>query len=123
MKSFRTRISVAALLGILCLSSSRAEQLPVVEQAEIQPLAVHVKRLMEALDYVGRPLSDAEKAQLRQAMNHADEAEALRQIQTVLDPHCLAGVHINPESRVKVAPGPAPRNLVEQGWAISNRTA
>src|SRR6185436_2716518 len=37
-------------------------------------------------------------------------------IQSVLDPHCLFAVHINPEMRVKVAPGPAKPELVEQGW-------
>ena len=37
-------------------------------------------------------------------------------IQRVLDCHCLVGVEINPEMRVKVAPGPARPELVEHGW-------
>ena len=37
-------------------------------------------------------------------------------IQRVLDCHCLVGVDINPQMRVKVAPGPAKRELVEHGW-------
>jgi hypothetical protein len=36
--------------------------------------------------------------------------------QAVLDRHCLAGVHINPEMRVKVARGAAGAELVEGGW-------
>ena len=40
----------------------------------------------------------------------------MEQIQRVLDHHCLAGVDINPESRVKVQQGPAKAELVEQGW-------
>ncbi|MBI1785618.1 CehA/McbA family metallohydrolase [Candidatus Sumerlaeota bacterium] len=40
----------------------------------------------------------------------------MKQIQSVLDPHCLIEVHINPESRVRVLRGSAPAELVEQGW-------
>ena len=36
----------------------------------------------------------------------------------MLDARCLAGVNINPESRVKVARGPAAAELVEQGWRV-----
>jgi hypothetical protein len=35
-----------------------------------------------------------------------------------LDPLCLAFVNVNPESRVKVARGPAKAQLVEQGWSV-----
>src|SRR5690606_41728770 len=37
-------------------------------------------------------------------------------IQEVLDKYCVAGVHINAESRVKVAEGPAKKELIQQGW-------
>src|SRR2546430_9075971 len=37
-------------------------------------------------------------------------------IQQTLDPLCLMGVTINPESRVKVAMGPAAAELMENGW-------
>src|SRR5206468_8390973 len=46
-----------------------------------------------------------------------DAEKAVRGIQEALDPLCLVSVHINPESRVKVEPGPAARRLVEQGWS------
>jgi hypothetical protein len=36
----------------------------------------------------------------------------------VLDARCLAGVNINPESRVKVARGAAAAELVQQGWRV-----
>lgn len=39
-------------------------------------------------------------------------------VQKALDPHCLFGVNINPESRVKVSRGPAKPELVEQGWRV-----
>jgi len=45
-----------------------------------------------------------------------DAAEGVVGIQKVLDAHALYGVHVNPESRVKVAVGAARPVLVEQGW-------
>jgi len=37
-------------------------------------------------------------------------------IQAALDPYCLVGININPESRVKVVPGPAKPDLVQGDW-------
>ena len=51
-------------------------------------------------------------------MAEADAAAAVEKIQQVLDPLCLVGVTINPESRVKVQAGPAPKELIEQGWRV-----
>ena len=36
----------------------------------------------------------------------------------MLDPHCLIGININPESRVKSAQGPAAARLVQNGWTV-----
>ena len=41
-----------------------------------------------------------------------DDDRALERLQELLDPLCLVGVSINPESRVKAARGPAPAELV-----------
>jgi hypothetical protein len=93
-----------------------AQGLPRVQQVELQPLAAQVKRLVEALDYLGAPLSAADKQALEKAANTTDGARASREIQDVLDKYCLMDVQINPESRVKVTQGPARAELVEQGW-------
>jgi hypothetical protein len=53
---------------------------------------------------------------LRAALAETDATTAIKKIQEVLDPRCLVGVQINPESRVKVAEGPAAKELIEQGW-------
>jgi hypothetical protein len=45
-----------------------------------------------------------------------DAEKAVEDIQKALDPYCLYLVNINPESRVKVAAGPAKPELVEAGW-------
>ena len=97
------------------ICSAPAAPLPVVTGVELQPLIAQVKRVTEALDYLGAPLSEKESRAL-EAAGALKEAEAVEAIQTVLDAHCLVGVDINPEMRVKVAQGPAPPELVEKGW-------
>ena len=109
----------AGLLGLAGLTQlypvRAADSLPIVKVAEIQPLAAQVRRLAEAMDYVGAPLSPRDKSELEKALADGTPAAA-ETIQRILDPYCLVGVSINPESRVKVAPGPARRLLLEQGW-------
>jgi hypothetical protein len=105
------------LLLSLALSAQDADRLPVVAGAEAQPLRLHVGRLKEALDFLGQPLAPESAAKLEAAIKDSDADKSIRGIQEALDPLCLVGVHINPESRVKVDPGPAARRLVEQGWS------
>jgi hypothetical protein len=89
---------------------------PLIENVAAQPLVAQVKRIVEALDYLGEPLPAKTRAAVERAMQEMDEAKLLRGVQAALDPHCLAFVQINPESRVKVAQGQAKPELVEQGW-------
>ncbi|MBI3858424.1 MAG: CehA/McbA family metallohydrolase [Planctomycetes bacterium] len=105
------------LLASLALFLQDADKLPLVSGAEIQPVRVHVGRLKEALDFLGQPVVGPSAEKLEAALKEADGEKSLRGIQEALDPLCLAGVHINPESRVKVEPGPAARKLMEQGWS------
>ncbi len=83
---------------------------------EPQPLIAQARRVVEALAYIGRPLSAAETATLSAAWAKGDVA-AVDAIQKVLMPHVLVAVHINPESRVKVAAGPAKPECVQAGWS------
>ena len=88
--------------------------------AAAQPLVAQVRRLVEAMAYLGEPLSEAERQRLDTAANLADEDRAIDEIQRVLDPKCLLDIRINAESRVSVERGPladkASPRLVEQGW-------
>lgn len=95
---------------------ARADDLPVVHQVPQQPLVSATERLIEALAFSGSPLSPPVVQRLREAGKLDDAAAASREIQTILDPLCIAGVHINPESRVKVTAGPCEKSLLEQGW-------
>ena len=96
-------------LVLLVCAVVEAQELPVVPTVELQPLTAQVSRLIEALEVLGEPLPTDETAELR-------KATAVTEIQKVLDRHCLVGIEINPESRVKVQEGPAKPELVEQGW-------
>ena len=89
-----------------------AVPLTIVTNVEPQPFTAQVKRLIEATDYLGVPFEAADKKKLQAAVEQGNAAE----LQGVLDRYCLFAVHINPEMRVKVAPGPAKAELVEQGW-------
>ena len=88
-----------------------AEDLLVVP-VEGQPLAANIARVIEALDYLGAPLP----ANLRAELAKVGAARDATKLQQLLDPHVLAGVHINPEARVRVARGPAPANLQQAGY-------
>ncbi len=86
--------------------------------AALQPFAQQVRQIETALDYLGQPLSPADQEQINDAMAGLDEAVAVSRLEHVLDNYTLAIVEINPESRVKVRPGPATPRLVEHGTRI-----
>lgn len=116
-KSFQRAAIVVVTMAILAVTStSIAQDFPYVDRVERQPLIESTKRLVEALSFVGAPLSDAEKKQLAEAYAADDDLEIVKVAQAVLDPHCLAGVHISAESRVKVSEGPAKKELMQNGW-------
>ena len=83
---------------------------------ELQPLVAQVKRLADAMAYLGEPFSEAERQRLDAAANLGDGPRAIDEIQRILDPRCLLAVRINPESRISVERGAAPAHLVEHGW-------
>lgn len=109
-------LSVAVGGGASPQSAGQSVGLPTVERVAAQPLLAQVRRIVEALDYLGSPLSSQTKAALNKAAQESDEAQAVKVVQDALDSYCLFSVNINPESRVKVAAGPAKPELVEQGW-------
>lgn len=108
--------AVAAVLSITGLLA--AEPLPIVTNVELQPLAAQAKRVAQALELAGTPLGKERQAALEKALALGDEAQAIKAIQAVLDPLCLVGVTINPESRVKVASGQAPLKLLQHGHRV-----
>lgn len=114
----RVLVLMLAIVAAGQFTSARGEALPVVADVEAQPLKAQAKRIVQALEFVGQPLSADQHGRLQKALRETDDAKATAAIQKVFDSLCLAGVNINPESRVKVARGPAEAELVEQGWTV-----
>ena len=98
------------------ISVGFTDELGRVTDVEFQPLASATKRLIEALDYLGSPLSEDDLSAIETALVSEDHKQAIVDIQKILDAHCVAGVNINPESRVKVKEGPVKKELMQQGW-------
>jgi len=103
--------------SLICFSSMAvaADPAPVVSNLDAQPLAALARRIFEATDFLGDPFSDDKKKAFAEAL--ASKEDASEKIQAVLDERVLLVVTINPEMRVKVAPGPAKRQLIQNGWS------
>ncbi len=97
----RANQSVHIFLVVSCAMAAVADdKLPVVP-VEGQPLAANVRRVVQAMNLLGAPLSADVANQLESAAQDRDHAR----LQAALDPHALLVVAINPESRVKVLRG------------------
>jgi hypothetical protein len=97
---------------ILAWASSVAAQVP------LQPLAQQVRRLEDAMNYLGQPFPAADHVAINAAIANTDAGAAARKLEEILDKYALAIVDINAESRVKVEPGPAKPELVEGGTRL-----
>ncbi len=102
------RLSTLLLLFLPGLATAEPA-LPVITHVEAQPLRAQAQRVVQALALVGAPLTKSQRQQFEAALNEPADDQGVARIQAVLDPLCLALVSINPESRVKVAPGRRPR--------------
>lgn len=109
------------LRTLLCLSAlhssllaPRAAEFPGSIEVDLQPLAAQVARIIEAAEFVGAPFPAQDVAELRAAF--ASPSNGTKRIQEILDPKCLIGIQINPESRVKVSAGNAMPALLQNGW-------
>jgi len=121
MKHFLIRpiAEVLCVFGFVCAwATSAPAQTAGQPSVPLQPFAQQVRQIETALDYLGQPLSPADQSAINAAIANPDEAAAVSQLERVLDKYALALVDINPESRVKVAPGPAKPELVEAGTRI-----
>lgn len=116
------RIGMSLFLTVIFFAAtvaySSADELPLVPGVAAQPLKAQAKRVATALEFLGEPLTAAQQQALATAVAEMDEAKAVEALQKVLDPLCIAGVNINPESRVKATRGEATAKLNEQGWRV-----
>ena len=117
MKSFAggaAGLLVGALLAVTAPRVQGRQGPPATGPAQVdgQPLAANIRRVVDALDYLGAPLS----ADLQRALAAAAAARDAAALQSLLDPGVLLAVHINPEARVKVARGGAGAVLQQGGY-------
>ena len=109
-------ILIGCMLLLTFASVGFTDELRLVSEVEFQPFASATQRLIEALDYLGSPLSEDDLSAIREALVSDDHKQAVDDIQKSLDSYCLVGVTINPESRVKVKEGSANKELMQHGW-------
>jgi hypothetical protein len=105
---------MSVLLPLLALSFVPAQTLDVVEDADWPALRAHCQELVKNLEAIGSPLPAATSKELTALLKQKkpeDAARACRAVQKLLDAHCLLGVHVNAESRVKAARGPLEARL------------
>ncbi|MEG9436358.1 CehA/McbA family metallohydrolase [Edaphobacter sp. HDX4] len=84
-----------------------------------QPFAAQVERLLAALEMLGTPLSQQENANLKTALrakNDYAQQDDVQKIVSILAPHVLMEVDLNPEMRVSVKRGTANAELYQGGW-------
>ena len=115
--SFALRITTAiALLSCLVTPRSHVATMDMFALPRVvvegQPLGANIERVVQALDYLGAPLT----AGLRDDLARASRARDAAKLQDLLDTHTLLVVHINPEARVKVTRGPGPAVLQQAGY-------
>lgn len=106
------RTLLALLVLGLASPLTAADAPPVVADVEGQPLAANAERLTKALQVLGAALTEDVAKELQAAI----DAKDAKKIQQVLDPQALFVVTLNPESRVKVARGPAEAKLQQAGY-------
>lgn len=106
-----------ALLAVCSFVSPSLVADDLIFDVDAQPLRAQVNRVVTALGYVGRPLSDDQVAKLKE-FEAGEDAEYVTNVQKLLDKLVLAHVHINPESRVKAAAGAAKPLLYQNGWTV-----
>ncbi len=110
------RTLFAVVISIVVAGSASAQDLYTVSGVDAQPVMAQALRLNDALTFLGSKLKDDDVAKLKALADAAPSDETTQQVQAILDPYCIAMVHINPEMRVKVLQGPAERVLMQHGW-------
>ena len=87
---------------LVLLPTLKSEDLPIVGGVEPQPFAAQVIRLLDSLDML---VAIRLPNRIRTTFAAGRSGQRVEEIQRILDKHCLVGVNINPESRVKVQEG------------------
>lgn len=111
-----TRIGLVCtlFLGLLAGGVRAGSPLPIVDGADWPQVRAECQRLLKGLEALQAPLPTETVTKLKGLLETSptDPTAAAVEVQKLLDPHCLVGININPESRVKAARGPRLAELV-----------
>jgi hypothetical protein len=108
----RTLCLTMTLLLVGAAGAPAQESLATADEISFAVFADHCRALLQALARCEAPLpAETDEAVRLLLKDGSEDPEAVVKIQKLLDQHCLVGVTINPESRVKVARGPAAAEL------------
>jgi hypothetical protein len=110
----RLFVGLAFALLLTAVTSVWAEApLPIVPDVPYEALRQQADELQKTLARLQASLRRQTRKELEEVLKRGTRApeESVARIQRLLDPYCLVGVTINPESRVKAARGPAPATL------------
>jgi hypothetical protein len=108
------RFVFACTLFLLLTPNALRSQapLPVVEGVEWASFRDRTRTLLKGLESLKSPLPVETVQRLNLLLDKEDATpETAEAVQKLLDPFCMVGVSINPESRVKAARGPAGAEL------------
>ncbi len=107
--------ALAASLLLLCLSPCARPQdsLPLVQAGDWTKFRSHSQDLLRTIRATDPTVLGETDRKVEALLRNPgdDPQEAMAKIQNLLDSFCLIGIHINPESRVKAARGPARAEL------------
>lgn len=109
-------VLLSAAFVYRCPSISSANGLPIVSVDDVEPFVERAHLAAQAVQRQNAGLGVLLNERLRLATAAESATDVVRHIQEALDPVCLLQIGINPESRVKVAAGPAKLELVQDQW-------
>ena len=98
------------LVLVIGPSSLRGQApLPIAADVEWESFRDRTRKLVKGLESLQAPLPEATLRELKGLLDKEPPTPqaAAEAVQKLIDPYCLIGVSINPESRVKAARGPA----------------
>jgi hypothetical protein len=114
-----TRLTGSLIILLFPLPTAALE-LPLADDASWAELRDDVEHLRQALRNLKTPLPPETERSLNTLLQEdpTDPTATAAHVQKALDAHCLIGVTINPESRVKATAGPASAKLPLSGEVV-----
>lgn len=108
-KRFCWALVILAMFGTTATASPKRE-------VEAQPLLAQIRRVTEAMAFIGQPFSEEVQRQLKALEEVSLDSEVVSRVQTLLEPLVLGEVVIPKSGQLEFLPSENPPKLLEQGW-------